>query len=218
MKTKSELMELSTWLLFLSIALVAIISPGPAVLLSVTNSLTHGFTKSVFSSLGNITGIFVVSGAAALGLGAVLQASTLLFTILKSFGAVYLIYLGIRQWRSKHNIFEKSIESSKNNQGKYKSFVQGILVAMSNPKAILFFTAFFPQFIDLSKPVMIQFIILTTTFMFFSFLVLVIYALSAHSAKGWFAKRERAVWLNRVSGTIFITFGLGILRLRNKSA
>ena len=147
-----------------------------------------------------------------------LQTSTLLFTTLKSFGAIYLIYLGIRQWRSKHNIFEKSIETSKYNQGKRKSFVQGLLVAISNPKAILFFTAFFPQFIDLSKPVMIQFIILTTTFMFFSFIILITYALSAHSAKGWFAKRDRAIWLNRISGTIFITFGLGILRLRNRSA
>jgi homoserine/homoserine lactone efflux protein len=211
-------MELSTWLLFLGIAFVAIISPGPAVLLSVTNSLTHGFTKSILSSLGNITGIFVVSSAAALGLGTVLQASTLLFTTLKSFGAIYLIYLGIRQWKSKHNIFEKSIKTSKFNQGKRKSFVQGFLVAISNPKAILFFTALFPQFIDLSKPIMIQFIILTTTFMFFSFLILVIYALCAHSAKGWFAKGYRAIWLNRISGTIFITFGLGILRLRNRNA
>lgn len=211
-------MELSTWLLFLSIALVAIISPGPAVLLSVTNSLTHGFTKSVFSSLGNIIGIFIVSSATAFGLVAVLQASTLLFTILKTFGAIYLVYLGIRQWRSKQNIFEKSIETSKHNQGKRKSFVQGLFVAISNPKTILFFTALFPQFIDLSKPIMIQFIILTLTFMLFSFIILVCYALSAHSAKGWFAKRDRAVWLNRISGTIFIGFGLGILRLRNRSA
>jgi homoserine/homoserine lactone efflux protein len=210
-------MELSTWLLFLSIALVAIISPGPAVLLSVTNSLTHGFTKSVFSSLGNITGIFVVSSAAALGLGAVLQTSILLFTTFKIFGAIYLIYLGIHQWRSKRNIFEKSIETSKSNQGIRKSFVQGLLVAISNPKAILFFTALFPQFIDLSKPIFFQFIILTTTFMFFSFAILVIYALSAHSAKGWFEKSNRAIWLNRISSTIFITFGLGILRFRNRS-
>lgn len=210
-------MELSTWLLFLGIALVAIISPGPAVLLSVTNSLTHGFTKSVFSSLGNITGIFAVSSAAALGLGAVLQTSILMFTALKIFGAVYLIHLGIRQWRSKHNIFETSIETSKSNQRIRKSFVQGLLVAISNPKAILFFTALFPQFIDLSKPIWVQFIILTTTFMFFSFIILVTYALSAHSVKGWFAKSNRAVCLNRISGTIFISFGLGILRLRNRS-
>jgi len=162
-------------------------------------------------------GIFVVSSTAALGLGAILQTSILLFTILKILGAIYLIYLGISQWRSRHNIFEKSIETSKHNQGIGKSFFQGFLVAISNPKAILFFTALFPQFIDLSKHIFVQFIILTTTFMFFSFTILVIYAISAHSAKGWFAKSNRAIWLNRISGTVFITFGLGILRLRNRS-
>ena len=211
-------MELSTWLLFLSIAIVAIIIPGPAVLLSVTNSLTHGVKKSVFSSLGNITGILVVSSASVLSLGAALQTSTLLFTILKFFGALYLIYLGIRQWRSKGNIFENPIEISTHHQRKRKSFVQGLLVAISNPKAVIFFTAFFPQFIDLSKPIMFQFIILTATFMLFSFLILLIYALSAHSAKAWFSKGGRGEWFNRISGTIFIAFGLGILRLKSRSA
>ncbi len=211
-------MELTTWLLFSSIALVATISPGPAVLLSVTNSLMHGFTKSVFSSLGNITGILIVSSAAALGLGAVLQASTFLFTTLKFCGAIYLIYLGIRQWRSKPMVFQQSLATIKPIQSKNKFFIQGIFVAISNPKAILFFTAFFPQFIDLSRPIMIQFFILTTTFMIFSFLCLVIYALSAHSATGWFVKGNRALWFNRILGTFFIIFGLGMLRLRNKSA
>lgn len=210
-------MELSTWLLFTGVALIAVISPGPAVLLSVTNSLTHGFNKSVCSSLGNITGIFIVSGAAALGLGAVLKASTLLFATLKIIGAIYLIFLGIRQWNSKHNVFEKGTETFTDNQPKRKSFVQGMLVAISNPKAILFFTALFPQFLDLTKPVVIQFLILTTTFMLYSFIILVGYAMSAQSVKDWFAKGGRAMWLNRVSGTIFITFGIGILRLRNKA-
>ena len=210
-------MALTTWLLFTSIALVCILSPGPAVLLSVTNSLTHGFKKSVFSSFGNITGILVVSSATAIGLGAVLQTSAFLFTVLKFSGAVYLIYLGIRQWRSKGNVFVRSIETPKHSQGNRKSFIQGFLVAISNPKAVFFFAAFFPQFIDTSESIAIQFIILTATFMFFSLSVLVIYALSAHTAKVWFAKGDRALWFNRISGTAFITFGMGMLRLRNKS-
>lgn len=211
-------MEFTTWLLFSGIALIAVISPGPAVLLSVTNSLTHGFSRSVLSSFGNITGIFIVSGAAVLGLGAVLQTSTLLFATLKLFGAIYLIYLGIRQWRIKGNIFEASMVVAKNNQEKRRSFVQGVLVAVSNPKAIAFFTALFPQFIDLSKPVVGQFIILTTTFMLYSFIVLVGYAMSAQSAKDWFKCGSRALWYNRISGTIFIAFGLGILRLKSRNA
>ena len=145
-------MEFSTWLLFLGFALIAIISPGPAVLLSVTNSLTHGFAKSLFSSLGNITGLFFVSGAAVLGLGAVLQASTVLFTILKTFGAVYLIYLGIRQWRAAGNIFEKSLEICGHNQGNGKTFIQGLLVAVSNPKAVVFLRRFFPNSLTCRNP------------------------------------------------------------------
>ena len=141
----------------------------------------------------------------------------MLFTTLKVFGAVYLIFLGIRQWNAKHNIFEKTFKTPKYNQGAGRSFVQGFLVAISNPKAILFFTALFPQFIDLSKPIFLQFIIFTATFMLFSFIILVTYALSADSAKDWFVKRNRAIWLNRISGSVFITFGLGILRLRNRS-
>lgn len=218
LNSEGEFMDFSTWLLFSGIALIAVISPGPAVLLSVTNSLKYGFRKAVVSSLGNIAGIFIVSGAAALGLGAVLQTSILLFTILKVFGAVYLIYLGIRQWRSNHDVFEKSSETTKNSRVRRISFVQGVLVAISNPKAILFFTALFPQFIDLSKPFMIQFAILTTTFMLYSFILLVVYAMSAQSAKDWFTKKSRAVWFNRISGTIFIAFGLGILRLKSRSA
>ena len=211
-------MELTTWLLFSGIALIAVISPGPAVLLSVTNSLTHGFSSSVFSSLGNVTGLFIVSGAAVLGLGAVLQTSTLVFNILKFCGALYLLYLGIRQWRSNGNFFAQSIETAPLGQGKGKAFVQGLFVAISNPKAVFFFTALFPQFLDLSKPIWIQFILLTSTFMLFSFLMLVLYARSARSAVGWFSKGRRALWFNRISGTIFIAFGLGMLRLRNKSA
>ena len=98
------------------------------------------------------------------------------------------------------------------------SFVQGVLVAISNPKAILFFTALFPQFIDPSRPVLIQFIVLTTTFMLYSFIILVGYAMSAQSAKDWLTTGDRAVWFNRISGAVFIAFGVGILRLKNRSA
>jgi threonine/homoserine/homoserine lactone efflux protein len=210
-------MQLSTWLIFSGFALIYTLSPGPAVLLSVTNSIMHGFLKSIFSSFGNIIGIFIVSSVAVLGLGAILQTSVLLFTLLKLFGAVYLIYLGIRQWRSKQNIFMKNFNSFQADRGKLKSFIQGLIVAISNPKSILFFTALFPQFVDISRPIAIQFFILTMTFMLFSFLSLIIYALSAHSVRSWFSRGNRASWYNRVSGAIFISFGLGMLQMKNRS-
>lgn len=213
-------MQLSTWLLFSGIAFLSILSPGPAVLLAVTNGLRHGMITSICSSLGNIAGILMISGAAILGLGAVLQTSAFLFTLLKVTGAVYLIFLGVRQWQAEHHLFGASDSPDSDVQsvrGKRKSFVQGFLVALSNPKAVLFFTALFPQFIDLSKPVAIQFAILTSTFMLLSFLTLVMYARSAHFFKEWFSSRNRRLWFNRLSGAVFITFGLGILRLRNRA-
>ena len=204
--------------MFSSIALVCVISPGPAVLLSITNSLTQGVKKSVLSSLGNVSGILVVSSAAALGLGAVLQTSAFLFALLKIIGAFYLIFLGIRQWKAGGNVFDASNLTIQPALGKRRSFVQGFLVALSNPKAVLFFTAFFPQFLDLSKPVPIQFLILTATFMVFSFFILVLYALTARFTKVWFAAGRRALWFNRICGSIFVAFGIGVLRLKNRSA
>ncbi len=153
-----------------------------------------------------------------MGLGAVLKTSVLLFTALKFIGAIYLIYLGIRQWKLKDNFYNSSSESKVLTHGKRRAFIQGYMVALSNPKAVLFFTALLPQFLDLSRPVAIQFIILTSTFMIFSFLTLVVYAKSAQSFKSWFSNGNRALWFNRISGIVFITFGLGILRLKNKAA
>jgi homoserine/homoserine lactone efflux protein len=210
-------MEPATWLLFAGIALVCTLSPGPAVLLAVSNSLAYGFGKAVFSSLGNITGIFFVAGAAVLGLGAILQTSQLLFSVLKIAGAIYLVYLGLRQWRATHNIFNSLPADAHRPRTRWNAFVQGMLVAVSNPKAALFFTAFFPQFINLSRPVAVQFLILTITFMLFSFLCLVGYALGAHCVRRWFNQGRRALWFNRTAGAIFIAFGLGMLRVRNRS-
>ena len=209
-------MELSTWLLFSGVALLAILSPGPAVLLAITTSLAHGFGKAVFSSVGNVVGILVISSAAILGLGIVLQTSALLFGVLKTAGAFYLIYLGLKQWRSKRSLFSE--QSEEGSQSSNKAFRQGLLVALTNPKAVLFFTALFPQFLDIGKPVALQFFVLTVTFMILSLLTLLGYALTAQTTKTWLAKGQRPIWFNRISGTVFIGFGLGMLRLRGRAA
>lgn len=211
-------MEISTWLLFSGIALVSIVSPGPAVLLSITNSLAHGPDKAVVSSLGNISGILIVSATAAMGLGAVLKTSELLFVVLKIVGAAYLIYLGIRQWHAKNVLFSQTSVQGAQNHATGRFFLQGVFIAVSNPKAVLFFTALFPQFIDLSQPVAFQFFVLTATFMAFSFFTLLIYALGANAFKKWFAIGSRAIWFNRIAGMVFVSFGLGILRLKNRAA
>jgi len=208
-------MQFTTWLLFLVVAFIAVISPGPAILLSISNSIRFGICKVLLSSFGNICGLFLLSTAAILGLGAVLKTSTTLFTIIKIIGAAYLIYLGIRQWRSK-TCFFNGVE--KGNTQRVKShqrfFIEGFLIAITNPKAILFFTALFPQFINTAQALVPQFLIMTFTFMLISFVSLVAYGLLATKAKIWLTTGQRAKWFNRTLGGLFVLIGMGLLQLK----
>ncbi len=207
-------MQLTTWLLFLVVAFIAVISPGPAILLSISNSIRFGINKVLLSTLGNICGLFLLSTAAIFGLGAVLKTSTSLFLMVKIIGAGYLIYLGVRQWRSKTNFFdgiEKKEMKIKSNQ---KFFIEGFLIAMTNPKAILFFTALFPQFINTEQALTPQFLIMTFTFMTISFVALVTYGLLATKAKHWLSTGQRAKWFNRTLGSLFVLIGVGLLQLK----
>lgn len=209
-------MEFSTWLLFVTLAVAAVVSPGPAILLAISNSVRFGISKVILSSLGNVTGLLMLSTAAIFGLGAILKTSTMLFFIVKLVGAGYLIYLGLKQWRTKANFFEQATSSSNpdNTKSSKRHFTEGFLIAITNPKAILFFTALFPQFIDTQESLALQFSVMTITFMAMSFFTLMTYGLLASKAKNWFSKGERTKWFNRVLGSIFISIGVGVLSLK----
>ncbi len=209
-------MELSSWLLFIAVAVAAVASPGPAILLAISNSVRFGLSKVFLSSLGNISGLFLLSVAAIFGLGAILKTSTTLFLIVKLIGAGYLIYLGVKQWRSKANFFDEATFQTRPEKPKSskRHFTEGFLIAITNPKAILFFTALFPQFINIKESLSIQFFIMTLTFMAMSFFALMTYGLLASKAKRWFAKGERTKWFNRVLGSVFISIGVGVLQLK----
>jgi RhtB (resistance to homoserine/threonine) family protein len=207
-------MDFTTWLLFSAVALLAIMSPGPAILLAISNSLTHG-TRSVYlSALGNEIGIMIVSLSTVLGLGVILQTSTTLFLMIKVIGAAYLIYLGVRQWRSKTNLFDRQNTEAKKARTNKSFFLEGLLIAVTNPKAILFFTALFPQFININAAVLPQFLMMTLTFMALSFLVLVTYGKIAFKAKRWFSTSKRVKWFNRTMGSLFVLIGLGLLQFK----
>jgi len=210
-------MELHTWLLYVTVALIAIASPGPAVLLAINNSIIYDLKATAFSSLGNVLGLFVLSSAAMLGLGVVLKTSLVLFLAFKILGACYLIYIGIKQFRTLSSIF-KSVElTHKKSVAHYvKIFQKGFLVCITNPKPIIFFTALFPPFLNPEAPLLEQFFILTLTFMTLSFATLMSYAFFAKRLKSWFLTNQRALWFNRVSGAIFIALGFGLLGLERK--
>ena len=138
----------------------------------------------------------------ALGLGAALAASELLFNVLKWLGAAYLAYLGVVSLLSKTSEIAVSGEVKPANTRRL--FAQGFLVGASNPKALLFFGALFPQFIVPSEPQLSQFVVLGVTFVFFELLWLGIYALTAAKAKQWLQKPRRARLFNRATGIVFL--------------
>ncbi|MDR7305418.1 LysE family translocator [Rhodoferax saidenbachensis] len=217
-------MHLSNWLVFCGVAFLVCFSPGPGVLLAISNAMAHGKRDWVASSLGNATGLFIISGVAMAGMGAILAVSALAFTILKVAGALYLIYLGIRQWRSQAVSFAAaesaagSVNKATGAPASRKLYGQGMGVALTNPKAILFFSALFPQFITADAPVFEQVAVLTCTFVAMSLLSHLFYVLVARMFKGQLTNPLKQRLFNRVSGGLFVVLGLSLLRLKNKVA
>lgn len=213
-------MDSHSLLAFTLVAAIAIASPGPATLMAIDNSLAHGQRSAVWSSLGNASGLFCLSAAAMLGLGALLASSELLFNAVKIIGAGYLFYLGVRQLFKKSPMLADSIEggSKKGRPTRVKLYKSAFLTAVTNPKATMFFTALFPQFIDQGAPLVPQFLILTLIFMGLSVASLSLYAALASRAKGVLTRPEFSRWVSRVVGSTFICFGAAILTMRRQAA
>jgi threonine/homoserine/homoserine lactone efflux protein len=211
-------MNLQTILTFATVAALAILSPGPAVLLSLRNGATLGARSVVWSALGNISGVCCLSIAAIMGLGVVLKSSAFLFGAIKVAGAAYLFYVGIR-----HLLGRSVVVPTQSHQATVPVAIpahflyrEGFLIAATNPKAVLFFTALFPQFIDTKVALLPQFLILTGIFMAISYAAHLGYAMIASRAKGALLRPFFVKWLNRVIGVAFISFGAILLALRRQ--
>ncbi len=201
-------MNMHTWLLYLALVLVATATPGPAVLFAMTNATLYGQRKAIFAAFGNISGLLLLGSVAVTGLGVLLSASALAFNLIKYAGAAYLVYLGIRQiLHSGLSLNLSQDQSQQREKPARKIYLQALGIALSNPKAIVFLTALFPQFIHVEQPLFPQFLVLMATLMFFSFWALFFYALLACKAKLWLLKPAHMKNFNRVSGGIFIGFG-----------
>ena len=209
-------MELGSWYGFVLISFFTIISPGPTVLLTISNGLKYNIRSVVISSLANALGLFFLSSASMLGLGVILQTSSILFVIMKILGASYLIYIGIKQFRSSVNIFDSN-ETDKIQKNSSIIFRKAFLVCITNPKPIIFFTAIFPIFLNTSNSLVSQFFIMTFTFTSLSFSILMGYAYFANYCKIWFSNKKRAKNFNRISGSIFIALGIVLLKLESKN-
>lgn len=209
-------MTLSTWLLYVAAVLVLTVTPGPSVLMCISTSVQHGPRRALAAAFGSTTAIAGLMCLSMLGLGAALAASEVLFSTLKWLGAAYLAYLGVTSLLSKASSL--NVPSDDLRAGNAQSlFARGLLVGASNPKALLFFGALFPQFIEPSAPQATQFVILGVTFVFFELFWLSVYALTAARAGQWLQQPRRAQAFNRVTGVVFL-LAAGLLATTKRTA
>jgi homoserine/homoserine lactone efflux protein len=209
-------MNIETVLAFTLVAGIAVVSPGPAILLAIRNGAALGMRAVVWSSLGNVCGLFCLSAAAMLGLGVLLMSSALLFGAVKLLGALYLFYIGVRHVLGRASALGAPAGAPAElvSPGPFRLCREAFLLATTNPKPILFFTALFPQFVSARAPLLPQFFALTGIFMGLSFCTLVGYALVASRARSVLFKPRVVKWFDRVVGAVFISFGAALLAMR----
>lgn len=191
-------MDPTTLLLFSLVALVAIATPGPTVLLALANGSRYGVRPAVAGMLGAVLSDFVLVGAVALGLGALLAASEFWFSVLKYVGAAYLAWLGWRLLRSQGG-FQLPDGTAQAQATPRQIFARSFLVAVTNPKGYLFCSALLPQFIDPQAAQAPQYIVIGIVFAGLDFAVMFVYALlGARAVRAFSARAVR--WLDRVCG------------------
>lgn len=202
-------MTLQTWILFVSTVFLITASPGPNALLALTHGAKHGAGRAAATVLGSLTGFMVLLALSLVGLGALLAASATAFQIVKWLGALYLIYLGIKTWRSNPEAVSANTGALSDTEIVRRSlFRKGFLVAISNPKILVFFAAFFPQFIIPSEPQLPQILVLASTFVLLELSWQLTYALGGGQLSRWLGRSEVARWFNRVTGGLFVGSGL----------
>ncbi len=203
-------MDLQLWITFVSASLVLLLIPGPTVLLVLSYSLSKGRSVAVASAMGVALGDLIAMSASLAGLGALVLASATLFSLLKWLGAAYLVWLGIKLWRSAGSL---------NDLGKSDIQARGVfahaaVVTALNPKSIAFFIAFVPQFLRPSEPLMPQFMVMIATFVGLAALNALVYALAADRLRRIVARPGFNAVISRMGGGALIAMGILTASLR----
>jgi threonine/homoserine/homoserine lactone efflux protein len=198
-------MSVDHWLAFALAAAVLLAIPGPTVLLVISYALGHG-RKAAAATVGGVAlGDFTAMTASMLGLGALLAASAALFTMLKLIGAAYLVYMGIRLWRAPVSLPDVAEPVETNGR---RILAHAYLVTALNPKSMVFFVAFLPQFLSLKDPVLPQMAIFEAIFLALATLNATIYAVAAAGARQTIHRPVVQRWVNRAGGSLLIGAGL----------
>ena len=201
------------YFLYLVIVSITVASPGPGVVLTLSNAIRYGVRPALSAVLGISFGIFIIALISASSLGVLLATSAVAFSILKYMGAAYLIYLGIKLWRSPALKLEGGVgdlQTSEKQPLYWLRFKEGFFITLLNPKPVFFFMSLFPQFINHQQSYTVQFTTLTLTFCMTIIVVHSTYAFAANFIKSWLASPKGAKLVNRTGGSVFVLFGLGL--------
>ena len=191
--------------LYVMMSALTVASPGPGVVMTLTNALRYGVKNAFPGILGLAAGMVFIAALSSTGLGVLVAASPLAFTILKFVGAAYRIYLGVRLWLAPPFQFGQEQAHEANFT---KRFFEAFTLQFTNPKALFFCLCVFPQFIDQEENYLLQFVILAATYVLLIIAIHVAYAATAARTRRWLTSPHGGRVLNALSGTMFIIFGL----------
>jgi threonine/homoserine/homoserine lactone efflux protein len=196
-------MALHTWLIYLVAAIGLSLSPGPNGLLALTHGVLHGRRRTLFTIFGGTLGFVLVIALSMFGIGALLKASAQALVVMKWVGGAYLVWLGIQVWHSPPVGTELQVDARP--RSGLSLFQQGALSALTNPKALLFFAAFLPQFIDPARSLWVQFVVMAGTFAVVEIATEWLIASMAHRVRPWLQRVGRR--FNQACGGLFVLIG-----------
>lgn len=203
-------MTLDYFIAYFLILFIATITPGPSMLLAINHGVNHGILRSVYSGLGNLIGNLLMALVSIMGLGAVLLASGIIFNIIKWVGVIYLIFIGLKIILEpiKTEIPNNINEVATNGKNKRRLFLDGFVIAIGNPKGILFFTSLFPQFINIKNATLSELMIILGTLGIVAFGCYMLYAVFGSKINRLFQLHSFRKLFNRITGSLLIGTGL----------
>lgn len=199
-------MALHAWLLYLVAAVGLSLTPGPNSMLVLTHGALHGHRRTLFTVSGGVVGFTTLIGLSMLGIGAVLETSASALTVLKLVGGAYLVWLGIQLWRAP--AIDLRVDAAKVDAPGAMLFRQGLLAAITNPKALLFYGAFLPQFIEPGRDLRTQFVVMAVTFAVVESVVEYLLARLAHRIRPVLERAGKK--FNRICGGMFVAMGAAL--------
>lgn len=208
-------MSLESFIPFVLATILILIIPGPTIILVISQAVTHGRKSVVPLVAGVLMGDFLAMTLSLLGLGAIMAASSTMFSFFKWIGATYLIYLGVRLWKANPNV--RPMQGQSASVSGYSLFKSSFIVTALNPKSIAFFVAFLPQFIDTQMTPQFQLPLLGGTFLILATLNATMYAVFAGQLREYMQSGKVRKWFSRCGAGAMVGAGLITAGLKNSS-